>query len=700
MVARTLAAVLPLLALACAPRATPDAADDPAPVLKFRTELGGGDTTWAQAGAYAPDGKTLYAVAWGPNAGKVYVIDPAAGEKLATLAADPPADVDRRYPSDFAISPDGKYLAVAYQLMHKDAGAGVKEAGWELILWDAAGKKIAATRRGERWELKHLTFSPDGKLLAANAAGYAKEIDWYKSVALVWSVPALEQRHAFEARGHGFSALAFAREGDADGLRAFHAGPMRRWDLATGKALDDVTFLDRDRHASGYAAFSPDGKTLAVLSEVSGPNGQRVGAELSLYDADRGGKARAVARGHKGEADRVVFSRDGKRIATASFRAVDVVLWDAENLAITATLPTYGVLAFVPDGKTLNVGGLGSWGVDGRHLFTMGRHGSQVWAVAAHPRGWGFASAENMPVIRFWDAGSRKNTVVVSFDMGGRSLTRSVAYSPDGLTLGAGYGDKVKFINATSGRVKSTAEGHTSGVNAVAYSPDGKHFASASGTVRWVMDEPRQDAGEVIVWEVERETGAAKAVHTIRAHLAGTFSLAFSPDGKTLATGGGRPNWGEVPAAADGDAATKEAVKLFDVATGKQTAAFPCDPRHHVGALAWSPDGKTLAHTGLDGTGVRLLDPATGKERRLLDAPTQALAFSPDGSLLAAVGHGRGDGKELVELWDPATGEKRASEVRHEQGVNCVAFSADGKALVTGDSNGVLNLWNVTAPKK
>jgi WD40 repeat protein len=697
MAARLLVAALLLLTITAVPPAhRAHAADDPPPVLKLRAELGGGDTNWAQMGAYAPDGKTLYAVAGGPNSGLVYVTDPAAGRKLDTLKLDPPADAARGYPTGLAVSPDGKYLAVAYQVMSKDAGAGVKEIGWELVLWDVAARKVAAAKRGdrERWELKHLTFSPDGKRLAGNAYGYSKEIDWFQSVALVWDMPGLAQKHSFAARGHCFYAVGVALAGDADVLRVFHEGRVQRWNLATGKPLDDVTLLTR----GGYAAFSPDGKTLAVLSYVS-TNGLPTDAEVSLFDAQKGGKARSVARGHKRDANWITFSRDGKLLATASLYGMNTIVWDADNLAILATLPTYGHLAFAPDGRTLAVGGTGFWSVEGRHLFTIGRHMTQVWAVAANPKGWGFASAQNIPFIRIWDRATLKNTVIVPFDPGGRTLTKSLAYSPDGLTLATTDGNQIKFIKAEDGWVKFTAEGHTSGVNAVAFSPDGKHFASASGTVRWVRDEPKQDAGEVIIWEVERETSKARPVHTIKAHPAGTFSLAFSPDGKTLVTGGGVPDGPGVDAAG-AEITTKEAVRTWDVATGKPTGSFPCDPRHHVNSLAWSPDGKTLAHTGIDGTRVRLIDLATGKERALLQTPTQALAFSPDGAILAAVGSGgKGNAQGLIELWDAATGKKIVAEVGHEQVVNCVAFSPDGKALVTGSSDGVLNLWDVNAKK-
>src|SRR5688572_22394168 len=102
MTVRTLAAALLILPIAPAPSPPPAlAVDDSAPVLKVHTELGGGDTSWAQQGVYAPDGKTLFAAAGGPNSGSVYVIDPVAGKKLATLKADPPTKLSRQHPSGF-----------------------------------------------------------------------------------------------------------------------------------------------------------------------------------------------------------------------------------------------------------------------------------------------------------------------------------------------------------------------------------------------------------------------------------------------------------------------------------------------------------------------------------------------------------------------------------------------------------------------
>ena len=160
----------------------------------------------------------------------------------------------------------------------------------------------------------------------------------------------------------------------------------------------------------------------------------------------------------------------------------------------------------------------------------------------------------------------------------------------------------------------------------------------------------------------------------------GVDAVAFSPDGKLLATGNG-----------DGY------VRLWNPATEQAIGApLPADPQDGVGSVAFSPDGKLLASAGGDGY-VRLWNPAT---RQAIGAPlladsgggVTAVAFSPDGTLLATAG---GDG--TVRLWNPATRQPagaplRAATVRG--GVNAVAFSPDGTLLATAGGDGTVRLWN------
>jgi WD40 repeat protein len=684
---RPLLLLVPVALAAVAPSAVPA---DPVPVLTLRGEFGGGDVTGATFPVFSRDGKTVYAATSGATAGRVLVIDPAAGAPTGALAAPKLGDAVPAGATGLALSPDGRWLAVAFALAPIDPAVRPAEAGWDLQLWDLSTRTLAARQRGARWTVGLLAFSPDGKHLAGATTGYAKEIDWYQASALVWDVPGLARRHAFTRRGHGYSAVGFATEDGTAVLRVMDAQTIRVWDVATGKEAEPRPVPGG---TAQLAAFSPDGKTLATASEVTDPStGRRLATQVYLHDAVQGGKAWAVARGHTAESDRLVFSPDGRFLATTSSRAPGTVVWDAENLDIQAEIASYGQPAFAPDGRTLTLSGTGYWSVPGgRHLFTVGRQPTQIWSVAFHPQGWQVACGPNTPTVSVYDPATRKNTLNVPLDPNGRTI-RSVAYDRTGLALAAVDGATVKLIKPDDGYVYATLKGHTSGVNAVAVSPGGKHLATAGGSVRWRMDEPVPDAGEVIIWWWERG-GEAKVVHTLKGHPSGCFALAWSPDGKGLATGGGEPNGLLVPAA---EGPAKDAVKLWDSATGKQVRAFPCDPRHHVNALAWSPDGKFLAHTGIDGTRVRVLDPATGAEKALLSTPTEGLAFSPDGGLLAAVGAGgRMNGEGLIELWDTATWRKAASVVGHARPVHAAAFGPEGKSLATGSDDGVLLLWDV-----
>ena len=153
-------------------------------------------------------------------------------------------------------------------------------------------------------------------------------------------------------------------------------------------------------------------------------------------------------------------------------------------------------------------------------------------------------------------------------------------------------------------------------------------------------------------------------------------AVAFSPDGRRLASAGG-----------DGT------VRLWDPATGAELAALTGHDGP-VAAVAFSPDGRRLASAGEDGT-VRLWDPATGAELAALtghDGPVAAVAFSPDGRRLASAG---GDG--TVRLWDPATGAELAALTGHDGPVAAVAFSPDGRRLASASGDGTVRLWDSKA---
>jgi WD40 repeat protein len=283
-----------------------------------------------------------------------------------------------------------------------------------------------------------------------------------------------------------------------------------------------------------------------------------------------------------------------------------------------------------------------------------------------------------------------------------------IALSPDGKILATGgferlkdeYDDwaaVVRLWDPLTGKERATLRGHGAnvidpspgllGIRSLAFSADSKLLASGD------------QYGLIKLWDVATGTERSQ----LRGHKGGVNSLAFSPDGKTLASGGGE-EW----ATSKGSEAYSE-LKLWDVATGQERAAL----QHKQGvfhAVAFSPDGKTLAAGNTDGQFIQdeVLPPAwntlelwdmTGPQPRVRAVLARdpedvtALAFSPDGALLAAAT------SEGVKLWDPRTGRERLTLQGLREQIGCLSFSRDGKALAT-TGNGVARVWDVATGRE
>ncbi len=635
------------------PRVRVDQAGDPLPdgaiarlgTIRFRH---GGEI---ENLAFAADGKTL--VSCGTDDG-VRFWDAATGKEIPRVPE--PALFQH-----MALSPDGKLLA----LMDRREKP---QDGYIAIHDFASGRLLRHFGLSPDCRAK-LLFSPDGKILA----GFQRDND-----IQLWD-PATGH-HLHTLKGHKGFVWSIAFFADSKTIISGSADKtIRFWDVATGKQLRQI----QHNQKVGKIVLSSNGKLLASIDR--GDDWRDPDNHIRLWDAASGKEVRRLDMPAKNINSpwlagfvSLRFAPDGKTLVTGGMDGM-LRIWDAATGREIRHFSGFAVepheLIFAPDGKSLAVvDGYATIRLirlaDGKDLVTCRGHRGGVSSVAVAPDCQAIVTTSYDDTLRFWEPAT------------GRELRQRAVganafptLQPDGRTyLAIGRDHTHRLHDLATGEELAVLRDHQAHFPFV-LSPDRKTFASVN-------------AGKMVCL-FDLATGAVR--HKLMKVERDTPRMFFRADGRTLVVWDDNRN-----------------VTVWDASTGKKqrqlTVPYLYGPTPHdrnpAYTVALSPDGRLLA-VGLEGLGIKpgilpVLETITGKEIARFtpeaDDGAKQMAFSPDGKSLAWAGWRQG----TVYLGEIATSGERRHFAGHRGVVGALAFSPDGKMLISGSTDTTALVWDLT----
>ena len=625
-----------------------------------------------------------------------------------------------------ALSADGSILAALGQ-------------DGKIHLWDVnSGKDLRTLVSPKNQPLNDnsgMVFTPDGKAIALRANDQSIRlygVEDGKEIRVIAKGPQAAQNGVVRVfdPGQGGNNMDFSPDGKTLAV------------IATGNLNDrgiiqfhDVEGTKEVRKVKGppnaYAvslAFANDGKTIAWAS---------IDGLIRLLDAENGNEVKQIGTAQQGVYhSAMLFSPDGKTIASRATNATAIHLWDVEtgkSAKVLGDQPVAGqpfgrvyvqqnsaTLAFSPDGKAIAEGlqnnSVRLWDVaTGKETLPVSGHQGGISSLAVSPDGKTLTTFGADDTVRQWDIASGRETAQFKLPPAGVNALLSA----DGKTVVAGApNNAVTVWDAATGKETRTIDvpaqqnfaGKVGGQAGLALSPDGTLVAvrGYDQSVRVFETASGKEIANASEGQPNNNPNGGVIFQPV--YYGGRGTMVFGPDNVTLATVG--VSQAAMQGGVAGARTQSSVIRLWNSRTGKPAGRF--ETSRGVTALAFSPDGRIIATANADNT-ISLWEILSGKEclritilvlqaapnpvsplRPIMALPPThggassivSLSFANDGRTLAAA-----SGDKSVRLFELPTGKEIGAFTGHVGAVTAVAFAPDSKTVVTGSADTTAVVW-------
>lgn len=590
----------------------------------------------------------LAGITWSPDAASVLTVTPDGKGRLWDAGTGLPKGRlggDGNRITQGSWSPDGTMLATGFtdktvRVWSAQDGRPLavlpQETALSIIAWSSTGRIAAASGEEIRiWDpvnghikvplpldgVSAMAWNSDGSRLAIGSMFQNSHI-WRSDTNSIYDLAVR------------VPATAFIWSPDGTKLATQYYGAAWLWNAANGEAIGKPFALGQTIGSTQRMSWSPDGTYIALTQ------GEAAGLWNTLNDR------RSGLLGHHWDISQLLWSADGKRIATVSADGTGRI-WTVEEpqRAVVGMIDdTVNDIAWNPAGNRIALGLVNGtaqiWdAATARSIIAMSEQDGYTTSVEWDPGGGRIATVSSDNVTRIWNAETGELGASLN---GHRGNVRMAVWSPDGRRIATASDDATVMIwDAASGR-GLTQKQHRDAVVKVAWSPDGNQVASA-------------DSEGVHIWAPDQQQSV-----TLRNSDSQTVrNFAWSPDGTQLAIGSGL--W---------------SVGIWDARTGEEATRFAGNDMD-AERIVWSPDGKLVAIASLVGAGS-VWDAKSGLQVAVLrghDGSIKDIAWSANGHWIATVST-----DTTMRIWDPASGREIS---RYGDREAVMAWDPAGKRLAS-----------------